>query len=304
MDIDAREMGRILDLSTEVKRNPKAFRTKLDGMNIALVFAKPSTRTRVSFEVGVNQLGARPLFLTEGGPGGMQTKRGESLHDTAKVMSRYVDMIVIRTFDQTDIDELARHGSIPIVNALSDAYHPCQALADVLTMRERFGDTRGKKLVFVGPGNNVLHSLMLAGPRAGFDVVGACPPDLGPDPKVLARAQTDAREAKTIVEIEPDPVKAVAGANVVYTDTWVSMGQEGDADALRARLRGYCVTPALMAAAAAEAVFMHCLPAHRGEEVEAAVIDGPQSIVFDEAENRLHTQKAVMMLLLGAQTWS
>jgi ornithine carbamoyltransferase len=267
LDLSAVETGRLLDLATAVKKNPGAYAAKLAGKSVAMIFSKPSTRTRVSFEVGLRQLGANPLFLSAGGATGLQLNRGESNHDTARVMSRFVDAIVIRTFAQAQVDELAKHGSIPVVNALTDDYHPCQALADMLTMRERFGATEGQTLVYVGPGNNVTSSLMLAGPRGGFDVVCGCPTDLPPDADVLKRAQADAAKAGTSVKVEPDPVKAVAGAKVIYTDTWVSMGQEEDSEALIARLQPYQVTPELMAAAADGAVFMHCLPAHRDEEV-------------------------------------
>lgn len=304
LDLDASSFARVLDLATEVKRNPAAYREALANKTVAMIFSKPSTRTRVSFEVGIQQLGGHAMFLSAGGATGMQVNRGETNHDTAKVLSRYVDAIVIRTFAQQQVDELAQHGTVPVINALTDAYHPCQALADVLTMRERFGSEKGKTLVFVGPGNNVTHSLMLAGPRAGFDVVVACPPALPPLQHVIDQAQKDAAAAGTKVTVEHDPVKAVTGAHVIYTDTWVSMGQESEAEDLKKRLESYQVTGELMKHAAPDAVFMHCLPAHRDEEVTTEVMDGPQSIVFDEAENRLHAQKALLLLLLGAASWS
>ena len=304
LDIEASEMERIISLAVDVKNDPAAYRNKLDGRSMAMIFSKPSTRTRVSFEVGVQQLGGHAMFLSAGGATGLQVNRGESNHDTAKVLSRYADAIIIRTFAQQQVDELAEHGSIPIINALTDAYHPCQALADVLTLRERFGDTKGLKLTWVGPGNNVTHSLMLAGPRAGIDVVCACPASLPPDADVLARAQADAAAAGTKVTVEHDAHAAVKGAQAIYTDTWVSMGQEAEAAELKKKLARFQVDAALMAAAADDAVFMHCLPAHRDDEVTAEVIDGPQSIVFDEAENRLHSQKALMLLLLEAEPWS
>jgi ornithine carbamoyltransferase len=304
LDVDQASFTRILELSREVKKNPKPYRDKLDGKSVALIFSKPSTRTRISFEVGVRQLGGFPLFLPAGGATGMQLNRGETNHDTAKVLSRYVDAIVIRTFQQAQVDELAEYGSVPVVNALTDLYHPCQALADVLTMQERFGEVKGKTLVFVGPGNNVTHSLMNAGPLGGFHVICACPPDLPPDAAVLARAQANAKAAGTTVTVEHDVMKAVKGAHAIYTDTWVSMGQEAEAEALKAKLADYQVTAAVMKAAAPDAIFLHCLPAHRDEEVTTEVIDGPQSLIFDEAENRLHTQKALLLLLLGAEPWS
>jgi len=304
LDLSASDFDRVITLAKSVKANPDNYREALKHRSIALMFSKPSTRTRVSFEVGVGQLGAQALFLTAGGKLGLQVGRGESHHDTAKVLSRYVDALVVRTFAQDHVDQLAEHGSIPIVNALTDAYHPCQALADVLTMKEHFGDIKGRKLVFVGPGNNVTHSLMLAGPRAGFDVVCACPEDLQPDPAVVARAQDDAATAGTKVTVSFDALEAVKGASVIYSDTWVSMGQEDEAEALKKKLASFQVDERLMSAAGDDAVFMHCLPAHREEEVTAEVIDGPRSIIFDEAENRLHAQKALLLLLLGAEPWS
>lgn len=304
-DLTAAELDRILSLAREVKRDPKRFQSKLAGKSIAMIFSKPSTRTRVSFEVGIHQLGAQAMFLPTGGTSGLQLGRGETPYDTANVLSRYIDAIVIRTFAQSEVDELAEHGKVPVINALTDMFHPCQALADVLTMREVFGDDlRGRKLVFVGPGNNVTHSLMLAGPRAGFDVVCACPDSLPPSHTILERAKADAAAAGTKVYIEHDARRAVKGASVVYTDTWVSMGQESEAEALKAKLAAYTVDDELMSSVAPDAVFMHCLPAHRGEEVTASVMDGPRSIVFDEAENRLHAQKALLLLLLEAEPWS
>ena len=246
VDVTADEFTRILSLAADVKKRPVAYRQKLDGKSIAMIFSKPSTRTRVSFEVGIRQLGGHAMFLSAGGSTGLQVNRGETNHDTARVLSRYVDAIVIRTFAQKQVDELAEFGTVPVVNALTDEYHPCQAFADALTMKERFGSLRGKKLVFVGPGNNVTSSLMLAGPRAGFDVVCACPPSLPPYADALARAQADAKAAGTRVTVEPDAMKAVAGAHVIYTDTWVSIGQEEEAAALMAKLAGYQVTTALM----------------------------------------------------------
>ena len=268
-----------------------------------MIFAKQSTRTRISFEVGIHQLGAQPLALSTGGGTGMQMGRGESIHDTAQVLSRYVDAIVIRTFAQAQIDGLAEHGRVPVINALTDRYHPCQALADLLTIREHFGDTRGRRLAWVGAGNNVAHSLMLAGPRAGMDIVCCCPESLPPNAFVLDRARADAAAVGTRIELVADP-GAVAGCDVVYSDTWVSMGEEAEAERLLRELAPYRVDEALMATAGEQAIFLHCLPAHRGEEVTDAVMDGPQSRVFDQAENRLHAQKALLLLLLGARAWA
>jgi ornithine carbamoyltransferase len=304
LDVTKEEVERILSLAASLKKDPAAYRQKLDGQNVAMIFSKPSTRTRVSFEVGLSQLGANGLYLPAGGATGLQVNRGETNHDTAKVLSRYVQAIVIRTFAQKQVDELAEFGAIPVVNALTDLYHPCQALADALTIRERFGTERRIKMVWLGPGNNVTHSLMLLGPRANIDVVVGCPESLPPEAAVLERAKADCEAAGTSITVEHDPSKAVAGADVIYTDTWVSMGQEDEAPALIAKLEPYRVTRELMAKANDDAVFMHCLPAHRGEEVTDEVIDGAQSIVFDEAENRLHAQKALMLLLMEAEPWS
>jgi ornithine carbamoyltransferase len=304
VDLSNDDFARILSLGAEIKQSPNDFRSKLAGKAVAMVFAKPSTRTRVSFEVGIQQLGAQPVFLPEGGPGGLQTRRGESQHDTALVLSRYVDAIVIRTFEQRHVDALAEHGDVPVINALTDTYHPCQALADAMTMAEKLGELRGRKVVYVGAGNNVAHSLMLAGPRAGYDFVCACPASLLPDAEVVKRAERDAAAAGTKVSLSHDLAAAVDGASVVYTDTWVSMGQESDSGALEEQLEDYQVTDEVMARGADDAIFMHCLPAHRGVEVTGAVMDGPRSVVFDQAENRLHAQKALLLLLLEAAAWS
>ena len=248
MDLQPAEMQRVIELAVAMKAEPAKYRKILDGKSVAVIFAKQSTRTRVSFEVGIHQLGGQPLVLTSGGTSGMQMGRGETIHDTAKTLSRFVHAIVIRTFGQHEVDGLAEHGSVPVVNALTDMYHPCQALADVQTMREHFGDTRGLKLVYAGAGNNVAHSLMLAGPRAGFDVVVACPEQVKPDAKVLERACADAAAAGTKVTVMHDLMAAAQGAHVIYTDTWVSMGQDDEADQLRTALEAYRVDDAVMAA--------------------------------------------------------
>jgi ornithine carbamoyltransferase len=304
MDLTTAETSRVLDLAAEVKAAPHGHANALAGKSIAMIFAKQSTRTRISFEVGIHQLGGQALALSSGGKAGMQMGRGETVHDTAKVLSRYVHAIVIRTFGQEEVDGLAEHGSVPVVNALTDLYHPCQALADLLTIRERLGTTKGKKLVYIGAGNNVAHSLMLAGPRAGMDVVVSCPDTLRPKQLVLDRARADATEAGTRVAVEVDVQRAVADADVIYTDTWVSMGEEEEAAALRKTLEAYQVNPALMEATGKpDAMFLHCLPAHRGEEVVDEVMDGKWSAVFDQAENRLHAQKAMLLLLMGAASF-
>ena len=304
VDLSPTETQRLLDLAQAVKAKPGDYRSALDGKSIAMIFAKQSTRTRISFEVGIHQLGAQPLALSTGGGTGMQMGRGETTHDTAKVLSRFVHGIVIRTFAQSQVDELAEHGSIPVINALTDLYHPCQGLADLLTVREHLGDTAGKKLVYVGAGNNVAHSLMLAGPRAGMNVTIATPIELPPNAFVLDQARADAAEAGTKVELDHDIERAVADADVIYGDTWVSMGEEEEAKRLLQILDGYQVNATLMAKTGRRTLFMHCLPAHRGEEVTDEVMDAEYSVVFDQAENRLHAQKALMLLLMEGASWS
>lgn len=295
---------RVLELARALRARPSNYRRHLDGRSIAVIFAKPSTRTRVSFEVGIHQLGAQPLILQSGGAGGLQRGRGESVYDTAQVLSRYVDAIVIRTFEQEEVEGLAEHGSVPVINALTDMFHPCQALADAMTIQDRFGlDLRGRKLVYAGAGNNVAHSLMLLGPRLGIDVVCACPEKLAPSSAVLETAQQDAAVTGTQVRVEHDLMHAAEGADILYTDTWVSMGEEAESRTLMRQLNPFQITDAVMDAAHTDAVFMHCLPAHRGQEVTASVMDGPRSVVFDQAENRLHSQKALLLLLLGAEPW-
>jgi ornithine carbamoyltransferase len=261
-----------------------------------MIFEKSSTRTRVSFEVGMYQLGGWATFLSSRD---IQIGRGETIHDTANVLSRYVDGIMARTFAHETVTELARWAEVPVINGLTDLLHPCQALADYFTMRERFGHTRGLTMAYVGDGNNVCHSLMFGGPKVGAHVRVATPEGFRPKPEILDAARQDAAAAGTSIDLFTDPAEAVRGAQVVYTDVWASMGQEAEAQARAKAFAGYEVTPALMAKADAEAVFMHCLPCHRGEEVAADVVDGPRSLIFDEAENRLHVQKAVLLMLLN-----
>ena len=304
LDLTPADTQRILDLAVEVKADPASCATGLAGKSVAMIFAKQSTRTRISFEVGIHQLGGQALALSSGGGTGMQMGRGESIHDTAKVLSRYVHAIVIRTYGQAQVDGLAEHGSVPVINALTDMYHPCQALADLLTIRERHGTTKGKRLCWVGAGNNVAHSLLLAGPRAGMDVTCCCPRELPPNSFVLDQARADAAAAGTRIELSSDPEAAVVGADVIYADTWSSMGEEEEAQRLLQILAPFAIDDALMQRAGEQAIFMHCLPAHRNEEVTDSVMDGPQSVVFDQAENRLHAQKALLLLLLGARAWA
>ncbi len=265
-----------------------------------MIFQKPSTRTRVSFEVGMYQLGGQALFL---GANDIQLHRGETIADTARVLSRYVQGIMARVFAHQDVLDLARHGSVPVINGLSDLLHPCQALADYFTLRERRGDLAGLKMAYVGDGNNVCHELMFGALKLGMRMSMGCPRNYAPNPLILKSAEREARKLGSPVPVvTPDPMQAVVGADVVYTDVWTSMGQEAENARAPGRLRrASTVTPEMMEMAGPQAVFMHCLPAHRGEEVAAEVIDGPQSVVFDEAENRLHVQKAVLVTLMGEQ---
>jgi ornithine carbamoyltransferase len=296
-DYTRAEIEQIFELADKLKADPAAYADALKGKSLAMIFQKPSTRTRVSFEVGMFELGGTALYL---GANDVQLHRGETIADTAKVLSRYVDGIMARVFAHQDILDLARRGSVPVINGLSDLLHPCQALADYYTLRERRGSLDGLKLAYVGDGNNVCHELMFGGVKLGMTVAVAAPEGYEPNQLVVKSATREAQKAKTPPPIVMrDPMEAVRGAHVVYTDVWTSMGQEKEAEARRSTFAGFQVTPEMMAAADADAVFMHCLPAHRGVEVAAAVIDGPQSVVFDEAENRLHTQKAVLLLLIG-----
>ena len=296
-DLAAAEVESIFALTAELKREPQRFASRLAGKSLAMIFEKSSTRTRVSFEVGMTQLGGHALFLSARD---IQLGRGEPISDTAQVLSRYVDLVMARTFAHQTVLDLARFGSVPVINGLTDDLHPCQGMADCFTLREVFGELRGRKLAYVGDGNNVAHSLMFGGPKVGMDVAVATPPGFEPKPHYVDLAREDAAAAGTSLALTHDPREAVRGASAVYTDVWASMGQEAEAEARRQAFAGWTVDNSLMALARPEAVFLHCLPCHRGEEVAAEVVDGPQSRIFDEAENRLHVQKAVMLrLLLG-----
>ena len=265
----------------------------LAGKSLAMIFLKASTRTRVSFEVGMTQLGGHARFLSSRD---VQIGRGEPIPDTARVLSRYVDGIMIRTFAHRDVEDLAAAATVPVINGLTDLLHPCQVLADVLTIQQQLGKIRGVRVAWIGDGNNMANEWINAAYRLGFELVLACPEGYGPDAAILERAQ-----AAASVKLVRDPKEAAAGAHVVTTDVWASMGQEGE-QAVRARaFKGYVVDGPLMRLAAPDAIFLHCLPAHRGEEVTAEVIDGPQSRVWDEAENRLHIQKAIMAVLMGGE---
>lgn len=283
-----------LRLKDMQKRGEK--QTALAGKTLAMIFAKSSTRTRVSFEVGATQLGGTALFLSTSD---IQLGRGEPISDTAQVLSRMVDGIMIRTFKQSDLEALAKYGSIPIINGLTDEFHPCQVLADLMTLYEKKGKLKGCKLAFVGDGNNMAHSLMIGCSKLGIDVAVASPDGYKPNPTYTAWAVANAAAHGSRVTVCTDPLEACRDADVLYTDVWASMGQEGEANVRRKAFEGYQINETCVDAAKPDCVFMHCLPAHRGEEVTAGVIDGPHSVIFDEAENRLHAQKAVMALLMG-----
>ena len=291
-DFSRDELLRLFDLA-ESMRTGRYDRKPLAGKTLAMIFMKASTRTRVSFEVGTYQLGGHALFLS---PRDIQLGRGEPIADTARVLSRYVNGIMIRTFAHAEIEELARHAEVPVINGLTDLLHPCQILADLLTVRQHLGGWEGKKVAWVGDGNNMANSWINAAYRLGFELALACPEGYDPDPAILARAQGVAK-----VAVVRDPREAVEGAHVVNTDVWASMGQEEEQKERERAFAGFTVDEPLMERAARDAIFLHCLPAHRGEEVSAGVIDGPRSRVWDEAENRLHVQKAIMAALMGGE---
>jgi ornithine carbamoyltransferase len=296
-DYSTEDIEEIFDLAARVKADPHAYGGVLQGKSLAMIFQKPSTRTRVSFEVGMFELGGQALYL---GADAIQLHRGESVADTAKVLSRFVDGIMARVYAHQDLLDLSRHATVPVINGLSDLLHPCQALADYFTLRERRGSLEGLKIAYVGDGNNVCHELMFGAVKLGLRMSVASPEGYAPKDMLVKIASREAQKlGRPPVEVSTDPMEAVEGADVVYTDVWTSMGQEEEAEARAQAFDGFTVTTEMMAAAAPEALFMHCLPAHRGEEVVAEVVDGSQSVVFDEAENRLHTQKALMMLLLS-----
>ena len=297
-DLEIGEVALILDVAAKLKRKQKKGEPHqyLKGKSLAMLFSKASTRTRTSFEVGFYQLGGHPNYLSDDAS---QIGRGEPVKDTARVLSRFVDGIMIRTFSHESVIELAKYASIPVINGLTDLLHPCQALTDMFTIQEKMKVLKGRKMVYVGDGNNMAHSLMYACAKVGMNMVCACPKGYQPDPHVLAEAQEDAAHAGCTITVEEDVMKAVKGADVLYTDTWASMGQEEEHDARKKIFAPYQINAELLAAARPEAIVMHCLPAYRGEEITDDVIEGPQSVVFDQAENRLHVQKAIMALLMS-----
>ena len=300
LDLTHDELGELLKLAARMKAEPARWEDALHGQAIACIFEKPSTRTRVSFAAAIARLGATPIALS---PQELQLGRGESIADTARSLSGYCAAIVIRTFSQETVEELARWATVPVVNALSDEHHPCQALADLLTIVESFGSLAGRRVAFVGDGaDNVAHSLLEVGALAGLNVTVACPSDYQPDRQILADACAVARTTEVDLAVVHDPVAAVVGADAVYADVWTSMGEEAERDARASMLARFEVTAELMALAKPGAIFLHCLPAHRGEEVAAEVIDGPQSVVWQQSGNRLATEEALLVALTRGLT--
>lgn len=291
-DFSTEELHALFDLAERMHRRTYTLRP-LAGKSLAMIFMKASTRTRVSFEVGMWQLGGHALFLS---PRDVQLGRGEPIADTARVLSRYVDGIMIRTFSHAEVEEFAEFSGVPVINGLTDLLHPCQVLADVLTIRQNLGDIRKVKVAWIGDGNNMANSWVNAAWRLGFELRLACPEGYEPNAAILERAREGAA-----IKLVRDPAEAAEGADVVSTDVWASMGQEEEQAARAKSFAGYVVDEALMERASPRAIFLHCLPAHRGEEVTAGVIDGPWSRVWDEAENRLHVQKAIMAVLMGGE---
>lgn len=296
-DFTPEEVAAIIDLAGELKEKQKwnVPHPYLQGKTLGMIFQKASTRTRVSFEVAMYQLGGYPMFLSAGD---LQLGRGETIADTARVLSRYLDGIMIRTYAQADVEELARYATIPVINGLTDLLHPCQILADLQTIKEKKGELAGLKLAYVGDGNNICHSLLFGCAKVGMHISVASPDGYKPKEEIVRMAREDAALTGSKIEILTDPVEAVSGADVVVTDVWASMGQEAEQAERVKVFAPYQVNEKLVAHARPDFIFLHCLPAHRGEEVTDGVIDGPHSVVWDEAENRLHAQKAVLTLLL------
>lgn len=293
LDVTTSELAALLDLASEVKREPEAYRRGLEGKSIALLFEKPSLRTRMTFELAIQQLGGFAV--------GSEGKIGqrEPLKDMARNLDRWVSAIVARTFLQSTITKLAQWSRVPVINALSDTYHPCQVFADMQTLREHFGSVRGLRLAFIGDGNNMANSLMLNAARLGMDFALATPVKYEAEAGMIEKARALAEETGAKVQVTNDPAEAARGAHAIYTDVWASMGAENEAAERRTAFSDYQVDDELMSHAAPEAIFMHCLPAKRGEEVTDSVIESPRSVVFDQAENRLHAQKALLLMLLA-----
>lgn len=296
-DFSTEEIKYILNLAHDLKFKQKKGQAHqiLKGKTLGMIFQKSSTRTRVSFEVGMHQLGGSGLFLSSND---LQIGRGEPIKDTARVLSRYVDGIMIRTYSHDDVLELAKYADVPVINALTDLLHPCQVLADLMTIEEHHGKLKGEKLTYIGDGNNMAHSLMFGGAKMGMDVVIAAPQGYQPNPEIVKLAMEDAKVSGGSITVTADIKEASKDANVLYTDVWASMGQEGEAKERFKHFETYQINSELLKLAHKNCMVMHCLPAHRGEEITEEVLEGPQSVVFDEAENRLHAQKAIMALIM------
>ncbi|MRG88265.1 ornithine carbamoyltransferase [Salinibacillus xinjiangensis] len=297
-DFSSSEIQYLLELATDIKQKQKKgiVAQPLKGKTLGMIFEKSSTRTRVSFEVGIYQLGGMGLFLSSND---IQLGRGETIEDTAKILSGYLDGIMIRTFSQTDVETLANHANIPVINGLTDLFHPCQVLADLLTIQEHKGSLEGQKLAYIGDGNNMAHSLLIGCAKVGMDISIATPKGYEPDLQICEEAKSIALNTGSTIEILEDPKQAVKNADVIYSDVWASMGQEEEQKMREQQFHSYQVNQQLIELAKKDVSFMHCLPAHRGEEVTVEVIDGPHSIVFEQAENRLHAQKGLMVALMG-----
>ncbi|MCH3951661.1 MAG: ornithine carbamoyltransferase [Acidaminococcus sp.] len=297
-DLSVGEVATILDVSKKLKKKQKMGEPHeyLKGKTLAMIFSKASTRTRVSFETGFHQLGGHPIYMTESTS---QIGRGEPVRDTARVLSRFVDGIMIRTFSHDAVIELAKYATVPVINGLTDLLHPCQALTDMFTVMEYKEVLQGRKLVFIGDGNNMAHSLMYACAKVGMNMVCASPKGYKPNEKIVAEAQEDAKLTGATIEVMEDPMEAARGADVLYTDVWASMGEEAEREVRCKAFQGYQINKEMLEVARPDCMVLHCLPAHRGEEITDEVIEGPHSAVFDEAENRLHVQKAIMALLMS-----
>lgn len=298
VDYSSQDVLALLESAAQLKKQKDKLRTDLKGKSVAMIFQKPSNRTRVSFSVGVHQLGGHSLYL---GPDEISLGKRETTHDVAKTLGRYVQCIVARVFDNKDIVELAKYADVPVINALCDLYHPCQALADLQTIREEFGKLKGLTLAYVGDGNNVFHSLAIACAHVGMNVRFAGPRGYDPNGDILKAAQAIAKKNGAVIECGRDAKQAVKGAAIIYSDVWVSMGQEKETAKRIKEFKGYQINGDLVKHAAKDYIFMHCLPAHRGLEVTEDVIDGKHSVIFDQAENRLHAQKAVLLKLLKSR---
>jgi ornithine carbamoyltransferase len=296
-EFSPKELQGVLSLAGKIKKTPGKYRKALDEKCLAMIFDKSSTRTRVSFDVGMTQLGGRALFLNGND---LQLGRGEPLPDTARVLSRYVQGIMIRTYAHKTVEELAKHSTVPVINGLTDSHHPCQVLADLQTILENFKKLKGLQLVYVGDGNNMAHSLMIGAAKTGMHCRIVCPAAYQPDAAILSCAKKEGEKTGSRIEVTRTVQGSVKGADVVYTDVWTSMGQEAESKKRLNDFQGYQVDEKLMGEAP-KAIFLHCLPAHRGEEVSAGVMDGKQSRVWDQAENRLHAQKALMVTLMGSR---